>query len=72
MFSSFWLVPAAAFLVFLAFTTLFGLRTPSKARSFTHSLPWIGTGRGPWSGLWAMLRSVTKSEDMVQEGYTPV
>jgi hypothetical protein len=58
------LIASAVFISFLG--------EPSKARKFTESLPWIGSAKGAMAWLQAVLRSITQSEQMVQEGYIPV
>jgi hypothetical protein len=72
MFPSPFFALVAAFLFLLTIALKTFLRPASQAKAFTSSLPWIGAGNGSLSWLKAIFRSITKSEEMVQEGYSPV
>src|ERR1700712_4810611 len=69
--SSFLALVASTVIVFFAVFKSLRKRL-SPAQIFTESLPWIGSDYGRFSWLRALLRSVLKSEEMVEEGYTPV
>jgi hypothetical protein len=56
----------------LLITYLLSRKRQAPAQDFTDRLQWIGSSRGILSWLRAVLRSVTDSEEMVQEGYTTV
>jgi hypothetical protein len=66
--SSFALVGSTVVFSLLA-TYLLSRKKEESAQGFTKCLPWIGSNRGLFSWLRAILRSVTNSEEMVQEGY---